>query len=286
MPAASHSKKFGGENAPPLRIAVEPSAATWSPREAAAGSADDRGGERPVKRSRRHSSLLALPQDNPAGVEVPHRRQAPPPNYLPSSKDMGIGDYAFSNSSPHACCNTEYHGVPGIHPYPDNPGATVASVVNEHIEKDAAGSVDQHWTVTSEEHANRQHAAKQTGLSTKAPNIRLSAALPIPGQRLAHPSAYNSTEWMERHRYLNKEGSMVALQNDPSKFVTMIFGRPVLLVIMNFPESMPDSWSTYIGYQFRPLRPIYIHGVQGGGPLAPELDPGMAVCNAFKDDMH
>ena len=101
-----------------------------------------------------------------------------------------------------------------------------------------------------------------------------------------HPSAYNSTEWMEKQRYLNDADSQVALQNDPSKFVTMIFGRPVLLLIMNFPESKADSWIPYIGYQFRPVRPIYITGVQGGGPLAPEIDPGMAVCNAFKDDMH
>ena len=206
--------------------------------------------------------------------------------YLSSSEEMGIGERAYGNSSPHSCCNTQYDGVSGIYPYPHNPGATVTSVVKAHIAKDSGGKVDQHWTVTSEEHANRQHAAKQTGLATKAPNICLSAALPIPGQRLAHPSAYNSTEWMEKHRYMNTAQAQVALQNDPSKFVTMIFGRPVLLVIMNFPESNPDSWSTYIGYQFRPLRPIYIKGVQGGGPLAPELDPGMAVCNAFKDDMH
>ena len=211
-------------------------------------------------------------------------RQPVPARSLDYLKHIKVGNESWYNRSPYSQCNKEYENVSSLYPYPEQGDGfcTIARLIAFQREQDSGGRPESHWTVSVEENANLQHKKKAERLPAKTPPMAYRDDMPLPGLKLPHHSAYHSKEWMDQQRYMNQAENLIALHNDPSKFVTMVYGRPVILLILVYPESKPDAWLPYLGYHFRPLRPIYISGVQGHGKHAPEISPSMAVCNAFK----
>ena len=188
-------------------------------------------------------------------------------------------------TAPYSAGKQEYENYSSLFPFSGEENfedKTVADLALAAVSADTGGNPSEHWTHTTEADANRAHERRKKQGKQPATPIALRTDLPIPGAPLPPDEAYFDAQAMSFHEYRHKPENMEALQNDPLKYVTMIMGRPMMLLVLNYPEGNPDTWYTWLAWNFRPMRPVIVMGVQGGGPLAPELNPPMSVNNAFK----
>ena len=68
----------------------------------------------------------------------------------------------------------------------------------------------------------------------------------------------------------------------PERFCTMISGRPVFLLVQTHGEAPIWEWYNVIGESLKPLQPICLTGVTGGGPDAPGITPHFSCANWWK----
>eukprot|EP00929_Paragymnodinium_shiwhaense_P039440 TRINITY_DN2069_c0_g1_i5.p1 TRINITY_DN2069_c0_g1~~TRINITY_DN2069_c0_g1_i5.p1 ORF type:complete len:666 (+),score=78.68 TRINITY_DN2069_c0_g1_i5:83-2080(+) len=89
-----------------------------------------------------------------------------------------------------------------------------------------------------------------------------STSWPAVGQRLPPASAYDDPSIMQMHRYRETAdpGGRTLLNFNPERFVSMLFGRPVGLIILSHDFSPPYEHEAYLAKKLAPLRPVYTMG--------------------------
>ena len=171
--------------------------------------------------------------------------------------------------------------IPGVVPGPL--GATAKGPPQTPYRRFTAPLIFPPWV----RHLNDAHPDPHPGrggLPVPKPTKALYLNKPTPGLPPPPTHVWGKAQAVAAHAHRYIELENVSFR--PERFVTMLYGRPWVLLVMTHDNAPPWEWFNTIGEALKPFKAVYLMGVTSKGPEAPHMLPSQACANWFKATLH